>query len=63
MLIGIIAFGLGPAWFGWPLIIWGPIVGLARVATGLHYISDIAAGWLLGGAMALAVLQIFGGFV
>ncbi|MBW8011979.1 MAG: phosphatase PAP2 family protein [Chloroflexi bacterium] len=39
------------------------MIGLARVATGLHYISDIAAGWLLGGTMALAVLRVFGGFV
>ena len=58
LLIGVIAFGLGPDWFGWLLLIWGPLVGLARVATGLHYISDIAAGWLLGILMGILTLQV-----
>jgi undecaprenyl-diphosphatase len=57
ILIGVIAFGLGPAWFGWLLIIWGPLVGLARVATGLHYLSDIAAGWVLGIGLGILALQ------
>ena len=58
VLIGVIAFGLGPAWFGWLLLIWAPLVGLARVATGLHYLSDIAAGWLLGIGLGIIALQI-----
>jgi membrane-associated phospholipid phosphatase len=62
MLIGVIALGLGPAWFGTLLIIWGPLVGLARIATGLHYISDVAAGWILGLIFGLLSLQISGLF-
>lgn len=58
ILIGVIAFGLGPAWFGWLLILWGPLVGLARVATGLHYISDVTAGWILGIVLGLATIQV-----
>lgn len=57
ILIGVIAFGMGPAWFGWLLIIWGPLVGLARVATGLHYLSDIAAGWVLGIGLGIVAVQ------
>lgn len=58
MLIGVLALGLGPTWFGWLLIVWGPLVGLARIATGLHYLSDVIAGWLLGSAIAMVVLSL-----
>lgn len=59
VLIGLLVLGLGvgPAWLGWLLFVWGPLVGLARVAMGVHYLSDIAAGWVIGAAMAGAALQ------
>jgi len=62
LLIGVMAVGLGPAWFGALLIVWGPLVGLARVATGLHYLSDVAAGWILGLIFGLLSLQMAGNF-
>ena len=58
MLISVLALGLGPAWFGWLLMIWGPLVGLARIATGLHYLSDVLVGWLLGAIIAIVTLNI-----
>ncbi|MDH5506438.1 MAG: phosphatase PAP2 family protein [Anaerolineae bacterium] len=63
LMIGVIAFGLGPAWFGWLLLLWGPLVGLARVAMGVHYLSDVAAGWFVGVGMGLATLQIITTFL
>ncbi len=36
------------------------LVGLARVAVGVHYPIDILVGFLLGGAIALLVHGIFG---
>jgi len=47
-MLAVMALGLGPGWFGLLLIIWAPLVSLARVATGVHYISDVLAGGLLG---------------
>jgi len=47
-MLVVMAIGLGPAWFAWCVILWAPLVSLARVATGVHYISDILAGILLG---------------
>lgn len=57
-MLGVIAVGLGPAWFGISLMIWGPLVGLARVAMGLHYVSDILAGWIVGAFMGILTVQL-----
>lgn len=61
LLLGVLAIGLGPAWFGWLLLIWGPLVGLARVSMAVHYLSDIVAGWVIGLLMGLIMLQFIGG--
>ena len=58
-LIAVIATGLGPAWLALVLWIWAPLVGLARVAMGVHYVSDVVAGAALGSVIALIGLQIY----
>jgi undecaprenyl-diphosphatase len=60
LMLAIVGLALGPAWFGWLLIVWAPLVGLARVATGLHFVSDVVAGWILGIAMGLITIQLSG---
>lgn len=58
-MLAVIMLGLGPFWLGFVLLIWAPLVGLARVAMGVHFLSDILAGSLLGimiGVAALAVI-------
>ncbi len=47
-LLAVVAFGVGPAWFGWLLLLWAPLVCVARVATGVHYLSDVVVGMVLG---------------
>jgi undecaprenyl-diphosphatase len=47
-MLAVMALLLGPAWFGALLVIWAPLVSLARVATGVHYLTDVVAGALLG---------------
>jgi undecaprenyl-diphosphatase len=58
MMLAVLAFTLGPTWFAFVLVIWAPLVGLARVATGLHYLSDVFVGWLLGALAAIAILRL-----
>lgn len=58
-LIATIAAGLGPTWLAMVLWIWAPLVALARVAMGVHYLSDIVAGALFGIIVALLVLQLY----
>ena len=59
-LLAVCAIGLGPAWLGLLLAVWAPLVSLARVATGVHYLSDILAGALLGVLMGLFALAVQG---
>ncbi|MGD0707726.1 MAG: phosphatase PAP2 family protein [Anaerolineaceae bacterium] len=47
-LLAVMALGLGPAWFAIAVVIWAPLVCLARIWTGLHYFSDILGGIALG---------------
>lgn len=58
-LIAVVGSALGPAWLGTVLWIWAPLVALARVAMGVHYVSDVVAGAALGIIVALIGLQIY----
>jgi undecaprenyl-diphosphatase len=58
-LIATIATGLGPGGLALALWIWAPLVALARVAMGVHYLSDVVAGTFLGIVFALIVLQVY----
>jgi membrane-associated phospholipid phosphatase len=35
------------------LVLWAPLVALARVAMGVHYVSDVIGGLLIGAAAGL----------
>jgi undecaprenyl-diphosphatase len=48
VFLAVLATGLGPAWFAVILVIWAPLVSVARVALGVHYVSDVLAGIVLG---------------
>jgi undecaprenyl-diphosphatase len=58
-LIATIAAGLGPGWLAAVLWIWAPLVALARVAMGVHYVSDVVAGAVLGVLVAWIGLQVY----
>jgi undecaprenyl-diphosphatase len=58
MMLAVVMLGLGPVWLGLFLLIWAPLVGLARVGMGVHYLSDVLAGMLLGLLIGVAVLLI-----
>ena len=58
-LLAVLALGLGPAWLGWEMVIWAPAVALARVAMGVHYLSDVVAGAAIGIVVGLILLGVF----
>jgi undecaprenyl-diphosphatase len=57
-MLAVIMLGVGPLWLGLVLLVWAPLVGLARVAMGVHYLSDVLAGSLLGTLIGIVVLVV-----
>lgn len=55
LLLGVLFIFLGPGWLAAALLVWAPLVALARVAMGVHYLSDVLAGGLLGVLIALGI--------
>jgi len=62
VMLAVLAVGLGPGWFGLLLGVWAPLVVLARVAMGLHYLSDVLAGALFGLVMGGIILRLLPAF-
>jgi undecaprenyl-diphosphatase len=58
ILIAVLAIGLGPWWLAVVLCVWAPLVALARAAMGVHYLSDVAAGAVLGAIAGGVILLI-----
>lgn len=47
-MLAVLSTALLPPWFAAILMAWAPLVALARVAMGVHYLSDVLAGIALG---------------
>lgn len=61
ILIAVLVSGLGPSWLIAVLWLWAPLVCLARVVMGVHYLSDILAGMLTGFLAGVGILLALSG--
>ena len=60
LLLAVLSVAWGPPWLALILILWAPLVSLARVAMGLHFLSDVIAGAGLGVAAGLLAAVFVG---
>lgn len=58
-LIALLVLGWGPGWLVPWVLVWAPLMPLARVAMGLHYLSDTVAGAAFGALVAAVALSLF----
>lgn len=58
-MLAVVAMAIGPEWFGYLLLFWAPLVSLARVVMGVHYLSDVISGMIIGAMIGWGVLQIY----
>jgi len=54
-----IFFGLLYRRWLWLLIVLSVLISYSRVYLGLHYPSDILAGWIIGGAIAWGMIRLY----
>ncbi len=57
LMLAVLGLAFGPPWLGIILLVWGLLVCLARAAMGVHYLSDVLAGALLGLIIGLMMAQ------
>lgn len=58
MMLTVVSLGMGFNALGALLMVWALGVALARVSMGVHYLSDILAGMLLGILMGFVTLSL-----
>ena len=59
VMLAVVVIGMGPTWLAVLLVIWAPLVILARVAMGVHYLSDVLAGALIGIGTGFLALKLY----
>ncbi len=55
-MLAVIALGLAPPWAALLVALWAPLVTVARVLMGVHFIIDISAGVAIGLLMGVLCL-------
>lgn len=58
VLLSLLACRMGPAAAFVVIVAWGPVMVLSRIAIGIHYVLDVAAGALVGVVLTFILLAV-----
>jgi membrane-associated phospholipid phosphatase len=58
VLIAVMSWTIAPLWFGIATLIWAPLACAGRVLMGVHYVSDVLAGMVIGFVSGLIVVRL-----
>jgi undecaprenyl-diphosphatase len=58
VLLSLLSLRMGPAAAFIAIVAWSPLMVISRIAIGIHYVLDVAAGALLGALLTAIVLQV-----
>ena len=56
VMLAVLTLALGPWWLALIFFLWAPLVMFARVAMGVHYLSDVIGGAVLGSLFGVVFL-------
>jgi len=65
-MLAVLFVSMGPVWLALAMLIWAGGVSFSRIFTGMHYLSDVVAGMLLGvgaGVILLKLRPVFEGLL
>lgn len=57
-VLTVLGFWLGPAWLGPVMTLWTVLVALSRVLLGVHFVSDVVGGAVLGVVCGLVAILV-----
>lgn len=55
---GLLAVSVRQTWLRVTLVVLIFLIGFSRIVLGMHFISDIAAGWIIGGLMVVIFISV-----
>jgi undecaprenyl-diphosphatase len=58
VMLSLLSIQIGPWWLAVLLFFWAPMVALARVSMGVHYLSDVVGGAALGTIFGILFILI-----